>query len=264
MAACAAHGIEPGQTLGQPLVWDPQRGTFTPEGYLLGVSDIAEQTATIIAVSNRAEAVKDATEAAKSTVDAVTSMLLGTEGFGYISGYVVSFGNSVEVDTNTVKCTIIDFDFGGAGNTNISGTAYTGHYVRYVYTQPIDSVPYIRYKVNLLSTNDWEVAEFQDTRRYAESATVGGVTYTEVYQSTVWIPSSYDSSFYRVFTEVSAGESSDVFSIANEFKIGTETGFTGWVKNWLTADTYEMRWFKCGALTTKVMTQAEWEAQNGQ
>ena len=254
-------GICFAQKSGQFLAWDTQKQCFVPEGYVLGIQDIATQTAIIIAASNRAEAVSEATASAKSTVDSVTSMLLGAEGFGYISGYVVSFGNSVSIDTNNVKCSIIDFDFGGAGNTNIEGTAYSGHNVRYVYTSQIDSVPYLRYKVNLLETNDWEIAEFQNTSHYADSVTINGIVYTEVYQSTVWIPSIYDTSFFRVFTEVSSGGSSDIFTVANEFKVGTESGFTGWMKNWITSDTYEMRYYKCGVLTTKVMTQAEWEAQ---
>ena len=254
-------GICFAQKSGQFLAWDTQKQCFVPEGYVLGIQDIVTQTAMIIAASNRAEAVSQATEAAESTVDSVTSMLLGTEGFGYISGYVVSFGNSVTIDTNSVKCSIIDFDFGGAGSSNINGTAYSGHYVRYVYTSPIDSVPYLRYKVNMLSTNDWEIAEFQNTSHYADSVTINGNVYTEVYQSTVWIPSEYNSSFFRVFTEVSSGDSSDIFTIANEFKVGTESGYTGWLKNWISSSEYEMRYYKCGVLTTKTMTQAEWEAQ---
>lgn len=228
--------------LPQAYLMVDQHGNIVPEGYAAGLTEIAQNEAQAAAVAATAQAVRDATSAASNTVDEIVSVLTGSIGFGYVTGHTVSIGGVVEVSTNAAA-QIVYCEFGAGGATNIGEVAHTGHYIWHAYSEQMNTMPAIKYKTNLESTNAWELAEFQSTAEY-NSHTVNGAEYETVYRSTVYLPSSLDSAFFLAFCEIAGGGSAGgMFRVENGFSIGGKTGFTGTVEReglWWT--------YQCGAL----------------
>lgn len=219
-----------------------QFGSIQPPGYAAGLTEIAQAEASAASAIAAAQAVADATAAASNTVNEIVSVLTGSIGFGYVVGHTVGIGGVVQVSTNATA-QIVFCQFGAGGSTNISGTAYTGHYIWHVYSETMNSLPVIKYRTNLDATNTWEFAEFQSTAEYTQT-TVNGVEYATVYRSTVWLPSSLDSAFFLAFCEIIGGGSAGgMFRVENGFSIGGKVGLTGTVQRdglWWT--------YQCGAL----------------
>lgn len=212
-------------TAGQYLMAD-QDGNIVPPGYAVGLEDIAASEAAAAATAAAAQAVADSTAAASNAVDEIVSVLTGAIGFGYVQGYTVSLSGTVEVSTNA-SASIVYCQFGQAGTTNISGTAYTGHFIWHAYNETMNSMPAIKYKVGLEATNDWEFCEYQQTAQY-DNHTLNGVTYETVYRSTVWLPASLDSAFFLAFCEIAGGGSAGgFFDVQGGFTIGGKAGYTG-------------------------------------
>lgn len=219
-----------------------QYGTIQPPGYAAGLTEIAQTEAQAAAAQASALAVGEATAAASNVVNDIVSVLTGSIGFGYVTGHTVGIGGVVQVSTNATA-QIVLCQFGSAGSTNISGTAYTGHYIWHAYSETMNSLPAIKYRTNLNATNNWEFAEYQSTAEYLNE-TVNGTLYETVYRSTVWLPSSLDRAFFLAFCEIYGGGSAGgLFRVENGFSIGGKAGITATVQReglyWI---------YKCGAL----------------
>jgi len=219
-----------------------QHGHITPSGYAAGLDEIARAEAQAAAAQAAARAVAYAAASASNVVDDIVRVLAGSIGFGYVTGHTISVGGVVQVSTNA-SAQIIGCEFGAAGQTNINGTAHSGHHVWHVYSEAMNATPVIKYKTNLASTNAWEFADYQSTAEFTDH-TVKGVTYDTVYRSTVYLPASYDTAFFLAFCEIlGGGAGGGVFPVENGFSIGGKTGFTGTIERgglWWT--------YQCGAL----------------
>lgn len=219
-----------------------QHGNIQPSGYAAGLTEIAAAEAQTAAAQAAAIAVQDATASASDVVDRVVSALTGAIGFGYVTGYTVSFAGAVEVSTNA-SAQIVYCQFGAAGSTNIESAAYTGHYIWHAYSEAMNAEPAIKYKTNLDATNSWEFAEYQSTAEF-NNTTVNGILYETVYRSTVWLPASLDSAFFLAFCEViGGGTAGSAFDVIEGFSINGKVGYTGQI----TRDGYVWT-YKCGAL----------------
>lgn len=203
-----------------------QHGNVYPPGYAAGLTEIAQAEAAAAAASQAAELVKNTTAAASNVVNDVVEALTGTIGFGYVTGHTISFSGSVEISTNATA-QFVFCEFGAAGTMTTNGVEYSGHYVWHAYSEPMNTMPAIKYRRELDGTNTWEFVEYQSTAEYANE-TVNGVTYKTVYRSTVWMPSAYDSAFFLAFCEIyGGGAAGGVFDVVGGFKIGGKTGYTG-------------------------------------
>ena len=212
---------------GQYLMVD-EEGRISPPGYTLGIDQIAAAAAQTAAASNRVMAVAEATEASEAVVSNLTEVLVGNVSFGYIDGFVVSFGGVAAVSSNA-SCRIVRFDVAQEHKT-VGGVPYSGHYLWYYYSEPMNSVPYIKWKT-ALSATEWEVAEQDGAISYG-TATLDGVTYENLYRSTAWTPSSLDAAFYMAYCDVSTPEGDgSVFPIHGGITINGQTGFSGAVTN---------------------------------
>ena len=238
---CYVYADSPPLPTNQYLMVD-QHGNIRPEGYAAGLTEIAQAEAAAVAAQSAAQAVAESTKAASNVVNDIVQVLTGSVGFGYVTGYTVGIGGVVEVSTNATA-QIVYCQFGQGGTTNIGGIAQTGHYIWHAYSEQMNTVPAIKYKTTLEDDEDWEFAEYQSTAEYSNQ-TVNGTLYETVYRSTVYLPSTLDSSFFLAFCEIYGGGSGGgMFQIENGFSIGGKTGFSGTVFNeglWWT--------YKCGAL----------------
>lgn len=241
-AAVLAAMLAFSQPAPQAYLMVDQYGKIVPPGYAAGLTEIAQNEAQAAAVAAAAQAVQDATASASNAVDEIVGVLTGSIGFGYVTGHTVSIGGTVQVSTNAAA-QIVYCEFGQGGATNINEVAHTGHYIWHAYSEQMNTMPAIKYKTNLESTNAWEFAEFQSTAEYT-SHTVNGILYETVYRSTVYLPSSLDSAFFLAFCEITGGgQAGGMFRVENGFSIGGKTGFTGTVEReglWWT--------YQCGAL----------------
>lgn len=219
-----------------------QYGRITPEGYAAGLSDIAAAEAAAESTRQAAELSAETAAIASNIVDEVVKALTGAIGFGYVSGHTVSFAGSVNISTGAAA-RIVYCQFGAAGTAFTNGTLHSGHYVWHVYTETLNAMPAIKYKIELNATNAWEDVEYQTTQQYSDT-TVNGVNYSTVYRSTVWMPSSLDGAFFLAFCETyGGGQAGGLFDVIDGFTIGGKRGFSGVrVRDGL-AWTYE-----CGAL----------------
>lgn len=214
-----------------------ESGKVVPEGYTMGLSDIAASAASVAAASNAAVAVAEATVNASNIVNSVIASVTGAYGFGYIEGYLVSFGDSVSVSTNA-SCSIVKVEIAAAGTTNINSEEYSGHYFWYVYTEPMPSVPFVKWKRALDASNEWHTVEFQETEKY-ENVTIGGTTYGTAYRSTVWMPSSYNSSFFLTYCEITGGGGSgELLDVYGGLSVNGNAGYSGAVTNSGVIETY--------------------------
>lgn len=240
-AAVLAAMLAASQPAPQAYLMVDQSGQIVPKGYAAGLTEIAQAEAAAAAAVAAAQAVADATASASNTVDEIVSVLTGSIGFGYVTGHTVVVGGTVQVSTNAAA-QIVFCEFGQV-STNIAGVAHTSHYIWHTYSEPMNTVPAIKYKTNLDATNAWEFAEYQSTAEYSNH-TVNNVLYETVYRSTVYLPSSLDSAFFLAFCEIAGGgQAGGMFRVENGFSIGGKTGFTGTVSRdglWWT--------YQCGAL----------------
>lgn len=219
-----------------------QHGSIRPEGYAAGLTEIAQAEAAAAAAAAAAQAVDDALRGASNVVDDVVAALTGAIGFGYVTGYTVSFSGAAEVSTNA-SAQFVHVQFGALGSSNILGTAHTGHYVWHAYSESMNSTPAIKYRLNLNATSTWEFVEYQSTAEYTDT-TVNGVFYDTVYRSTIWMPSACDSAFFLAFCEIiGGGGEGGLFDVYEGFSINGSEGFTG------QATRDGLVWtYKCGAL----------------
>lgn len=210
-----------------PLMVD-QFGNIRPEGYAAGLAEIAQAEAQAETTRQATELLAQTTASASNVVNDVVAALTGAYGFAYVTGYTVSFDGAVQVSTNAVAH-MVYLELGAGGSTNITGTAYTGHYVWHVYSEQMPSTPLIKYKRTLNGTNAWEFVEYQSTAQYTDT-TVNGTFYSTVYRSTVWLPSTYSSAFFMAFCEIIGGGSAGgLLEIIDGFSVNGQVGFTGTV-----------------------------------
>lgn len=203
-----------------------QHGNIQPPGYAAGLTEIARVEAEAAAAEAAAQAVSDAMASASNTVDAIVSALTGTVGFGYVTGYVVSFAGAVEVSTNATAAILL-MELGAAGTMTTNGVAHTGHHIWHAYSEAMNSTPAIKYRSNLDATNAWEFAEYQSTAEFTDTV-VNGTLYATVYRSTVWLPSSLNSAFFMAFCEiVGGGSAGEAFDVVDGFTINGARGYTG-------------------------------------
>lgn len=228
-----------------------QHGSIVPEGYAAGLTEIAQAEAQSSANAAAAQAVTDATEAASNVVNQIVAALTGSIGFGYVTGYTVSFAGAAEVSTNA-SAQIVYLQFGAGGSSNILGTAHTGHYIWHAYSEAMNATPAIKYRSNLNATSTWEFAEYQSTAEFSDT-TVNGTLYETVYRSTVWMPTAYDTAFFMAFCEIlGGGVVGGLFDVIDGFSINGAVGYTGQIAS----DGYVWT-YQCGALmsVTNEVTQ---------
>lgn len=222
---CSATGAITNWPSAQYLMVD-QHGSIQPTGYAAGLTEIAQTEAKAAANEAAAQAVVDAAESASNTVNEIVSVLTGSIGFGYVTGYTVGIGGVVQVSTNATA-QIVYCQFGSGGSTNIGGVAHTGHYIWHAYSETMNSMPAIKWRTNLMPSNTWEIAEYQATAEYSNT-TVNGTLYETVYRSLVYLPSSYNSAFFLAFCEINGGGSAGGrFTVQTGFSIAGKVGFTG-------------------------------------
>ena len=199
-----------------------------PPGYTLGIDQIAATAASVAAASNRVIAVEEATEQSRNIVSNLTEVLVGTASFGYIDGFMVSFGGAASVSTNA-QCRIIKFEV-EKEHTTVGGVPYSGHYITYCYSEPMNSVPYIKWKAALPGA-EWNVVPLQDVT-YLGNVTINGMQYTEVYRSTAFTPSSLTQAYYLAYCEIAAADGDgSMLPIHGGITINGEVGYTGTVIN---------------------------------
>ena len=180
-----------------------QNGNIEPSGYIAGLTDIARAEAMAATATQSVLLAQQTMIDASNIVNEVVAALTGTYGFGYVTGFVVSFSGAVAVDTNVMS--YIDyFQPGMAGTMMTNGVQHSGHYVWHHYTAAMNTTPFIKYKRVLGATNSWEFAEVQVTDQFTD-VTVNGVHYDVLYKSTVWLPSEYDTAFFMAFCEILPG-----------------------------------------------------------
>lgn len=213
-----------------------EEGNISPQGYTLGIDQIAAAAAETAAASNRVAAVAQATAESAAIVSNLTEVLVGNVSFGYIDGFVVSLGGAAAVSSNAT-CRIVRFDVAQESKTT-GGVAYSGHHIYYYYSEPMNSVPYIKWKT-ALTDEEWTVAEQDGAVSYG-TATLDGVTYENLYRSTAWTPSSLDRAFYMAYCEVSTPEGDgSLFPIWGGITINGQSGFTGAITNETAVFTYQ-------------------------
>ena len=197
---CAARADTPAQA--QFLMVD-ESGNIVPEGYTLGIDQIAQAAADVATASNKAEAVAEAVQASQEVVEALVDVLVGSTSYGYIDGFVVSLGGAADVSTNAT-CRIVQFEAPGGVAETVGGVDYAACEVWYYFSEPMNSTPYIKWKT-ALSEETWEIVELQDIT-YLGSATVDGVPYSNLYHSTAYIPASLSSAFFLAYCDVAAAD----------------------------------------------------------
>ncbi len=219
----------PGFTQAQYLMVD-ENGRIVPEGYTLGLDQLAEAAAEVAAASNRTIAVNEATDAARSVVSNLTEVLVGNNSFGYIDGFTVSFGGVANVSTNA-DCQIVKFEvnaWNDGGTTNINGVACTGHYIYFYFSEPMNTTPYIKWKRALDGTNDWEVVECQDIVHYPDGTVLDGQAFNNLYRATAYTDATLAQSFYLAYCEIAAADGDgSMFNVYGGLRINGETGITG-------------------------------------
>lgn len=222
-----ADSTPPAPGAAQYLMVD-EEGHIVPEGYTLGIDQIASAAASVAAASNRVLAVQEATAASREVVSNLTEVLVGTASFGYIDGFVVSFGGAASVSTNAT-CQILQFEV-EKEHTTVDGVPYSGHYITYYFTEPMNSVPYIKWKAALTDA-EWNVVPLQDVT-YLGTVTVNGRQYSEVYRSTAYTPSSLTQAFYLAYCEIAAADGDgSMLPIHGGITINGEVAYTGVVTN---------------------------------
>ncbi len=199
MNGCEARADEP---QAQFLMVD-ENGNIVPEGYTLGIDQIASAAADVAAASNRVAAVAEAVQASQEIVEDLIEVLIGAQSYGYIDGFVVSLGGAAAVSTNA-DGRIVKFEAPSGVAETVGGVDYAAYEVWYYFTEPMNSTPFIKWKTSL--TNEtWEIVELQDIT-YLGSGTVDGVPYSNLYHSTAYIPEELSSAFFKAFCEVSAAD----------------------------------------------------------
>ena len=209
---------------GQFLMVD-EEGEITPPGYTLGLDQIAQTAANVAAASNRVAAVAEATRNAQGVVSNLTEMLLGTTAFGYIDGFVVSFGGTASVSTNAT-CRIIDLRIAveSAGDQSC-------HYLYYVFSEPMNSDPLIKWKTSL-TEGDWNFVQTQETTHFQDGTTYKGRSYDNLYMSKVWLPSSLNQAFFMAYCEIATPDGDgSLLPVYGGIKINGQIGVTGVVTN---------------------------------
>ena len=226
MNGCDARADEPAEA--QFLMVD-ENGNIVPEGYTLGIDQIAQAAASVATASNRAVAVAEAVQASQEIVEDVTEVLVGTQSYGYIDGFVVSLGGAAAVSTNAA-CRIVKFEAPSGVAESVGGVDYAACEIYYYFTEPMNSTPYIKWKT-ALTNETWEVVELQDIQ-YIGSGTIDGVPYSNLYHSTAYIPASLASAFFLAYCEVSAADGDgSMLPIWGGIKINGIDAFTGSVTN---------------------------------
>lgn len=226
LVAISINAVETNWPSAHQYLMADQYGKIVPEGYAAGLTEIAQAEAIAAANIVAAQAVADSTAAASNVVNDIVTVLTGSIGFGYVTGHTVSIGGVVQISTNATA-SIVFAEFGQGGSETYEGVPYTGHYIWHVYSEPMNSVPLIKYKTNLESLDDWEFAEYQSTTEYT-GVTVNGVTYETAYRSTVYMPASLDTAFFLAFCEILGGGSAGgLFRVEGGFSIGGKVGVTG-------------------------------------
>lgn len=203
-AAAALNGCEsPAYAAQAQYLMVDENGKIVPEGYTLGIDQIAQAAASVATASNRAVAVAEAVQASQEIVEDLTEVLVGTQSYGYIDGFVVSLGGAAAVSTNAT-CRIVKFEAPDGVAETVGGVDYAAFEIYYYYTEPMNSTPYIKWKT-ALSEETWEIVELQDIT-YLGSATVDGVPYSNLYHSTAYIPASLSSAFFLAYCDVAAAD----------------------------------------------------------
>ena len=223
MNGCTARADEPPV---QYLMVD-ENGNIVPEGYTLGIDQIAQAAASVATASNRAVAVAEAVQASQEIVEDLTEVLVGTQSYGYIDGFVVSLGGAAAVSTNAA-CRIVKFEAPSGVAESVGGVDYAACEIYYYFTEPMNSTPYIK---TALTNETWEIVELQDIQ-YIGSGTIDGVPYSNLYHSTAYIPASLASAFFLAYCEVSAADGDgSMLPIWGGIKINGIDAFTGSVTN---------------------------------
>lgn len=200
-------------------------GEITPKGYTLGLDQIADTAAAVGLASNRVAAVAEATAASRDIVSNLTEVLVGNNTFGYIDGFVVSFGGVAAVSTNAA-CRIVKFQVDAETNGDMSG-----HYIWYCFTEPMNSTPYVKWK-SALSDDTWNIVPTQDLVHYQDGTYLDGVPYNNLYRSTAWMNSSLSRAFYMAYCDIATPDGDgSAFPIVGPITIQGESGFSGAVTN---------------------------------
>lgn len=209
---------------GQFIMVD-EEGQISPPGYTLGLDQIAAAAADTAAASNRVRAVAEATAESEAVVSNLTEVLVGTTSFGYINGFIVSFGGVAAVSTNAA-CSIVKFE-AGAEHEVIDGVECDGHYIWYVFSEPMNSVPYIKWK-SALTDGEWNIVPTQDIIHYPDGTVLGGVSYNNLYRSTAFTEASLTKAFYLAYCDIAAPDGDgSVLPIHGGITVNGQTGFTG-------------------------------------
>jgi len=210
---------------GQKLMVD-ERGKIVPEGYAVGISDIAEAVASQQVVQATATVVREAQKAAADEVDAVVDSLLGVNGYAYVDDFVESLGGAATVSTNAT-CRIIAFNVGTVRET-VDGVSYSRCDLYYYFSEPMNQTPYVVMMPTLEggATNEWTRVELQNTQSLG-TYVLNGVTYENAYLSYVWTLTELEKTFYRVKCEISAaaGDGS-LFDVVGGISVNGEPGDT--------------------------------------
>lgn len=128
----------------------------------------------------------------------------------------------VTLSTNTA-CHIYRFVPQQNITTNIDGVAHFAADIKYTFTEDIGSYsPDIRYQRNIDATNEWVSC--------AQDAPIGPYTDAEetpavenAYLSRTWIPTAYQSAFFKIFVDSAAPGTGATIELVN----GVTGGFTG-------------------------------------
>lgn len=222
--AFAAEVLAPYQQ-GQKLMVD-ERGKIVPEGYAVGISDIAEAVASQQVVQATATVVREAQKAAADEVDTVVDSLLGVNAYAYVDDFVESLGGAATVSTNA-SCRIIAFNVGTVRET-VDGVSYSRCDLYYYFSVPMNQTPYVQMMPTLEggATNEWTKVELQNTQSLG-TYVLNGVTYENAYLSYIWTLTELEQTFYRVKCEIGAAAGDGtLFDVVGGISVNGERGDT--------------------------------------
>ena len=224
-AIALAEDIQAPYQQGQMLMIN-ERGKIVPEGYAVGISDIAEAVASQKVVQATATVVREAQKAAAEEVDTVVDSLLGVNAYAYCDDFVESLGGAASVSTNA-QCRIIQFQVGTVREI-IDGVSYSRCDIYYYFSEPMNQTPYVQMMPTLEggATNEWTKVELQNTQALG-TYVHQGVTYENAYLSYVWTLTELEQTFYRVNCEIKAAAGDGtVFDVVGGITVNGDKGDT--------------------------------------
>ena len=204
------------------LVGVNSNNVIIPPNGAASVVQIASNAAQALATAAAAEAAAEASSSVSGRLDAVEGTIASQQQHAIFRGFVLSFTSAVEPVTN---CTVQILKF----QRRQEGTNAVADLFTWFSVAPTNP-PTIQYRAQLGTTNAWAYFASLSNSWPSTTAVVGptGVVY-QCYQSTLIVPPSYTSAFFRVngYVQFISGDS-DVLNVSGGLAVNGLRGWTGY------------------------------------